>query len=165
MSEEIINYILKPEALKSLQCFMIENGNITLIYRIRLLRYLDLLKDYFKLKFLSMSFSNYSKVYIDYSEALDINKNLKDLNLDKKQFNFKGKTDEEIFSELLKNEYLVLDIYSKLDRLTDNNLINVFWLGENPDDYFKNLNWLIEQEKQHIKLIKPYASDNIDRII
>ncbi|HER45658.1 MAG TPA: hypothetical protein ENO12_02465 [Thermoplasmatales archaeon] len=41
--------------------------------------------------------------------------------LKEKDMDFKGKWDEEIITELLKNEHLVLDIYTKLHTYTDKN--------------------------------------------
>ena len=41
----------------------------------------------------------------------------------KKEFDLKGKWDEEIITELLKNEYLALDLYTKLYTYTDKEFI------------------------------------------
>ena len=82
----------------------------------------------------------------------------------KKQDN-REKLDEEIFQDLVKNEQIAFDLYSKLNDLTDDNLIKKIWTGNNPIDYFNQIKWLIEQEREHIKLAKSLAIGNIERIM
>ena len=82
----------------------------------------------------------------------------------KKEFNFKGKWDEEILTELLKNEYLALDIYTKLYTYTDKDLIKKIWKGKDSELFFKQLKFLIKEEKKHINLLTPLAG-KLERIL
>ena len=76
----------------------------------------------------------------------------------------KGKWDEEILTELLKNEYLALDVYTKLHMYTDKEFIEKIWKGKNPNQFFKNMEFLINEEKKHINLLTPLAG-KIERIL
>jgi hypothetical protein len=97
-------------------------------------------------------------------KGLDLEKTLKESGLSKREFDFKGKWDEEIINELLKNEHLVKDTYTKLYEHTDRNFIEKHWNDDNPDSYFKKLNWLINQEKQHVEILTPFVG-KIERIL
>ena len=81
-----------------------------------------------------------------------------------KEFDLKGKWDEEIITELLKNEYLALDVYTKLFSYTDKDFIKKMWKGSDPDLFFKQLEFLISEEKKHINLLTPLAG-KLERIL
>jgi rubrerythrin len=81
-----------------------------------------------------------------------------------KEFDLKGKWDEEIITELLKNEYLALDVYTKLHRHTDKDFIKKIWKGSDSDQFFKQLEFLINEEKKHINLLTPLAG-KLERIL
>jgi rubrerythrin len=81
-----------------------------------------------------------------------------------KEFNLKGKWDEEIITELLKNEYLALDIYTKLYSYTDKEFLKKIWKGSDSDLFFKQLEFLISEEKKHINLLTPLAG-KLERIL
>lgn len=82
----------------------------------------------------------------------------------KKEFDLKGKWDEEIITELLKNEYLALDIYTKLHLYTDKEFIQGMWKTSSPDQFFKHMEFLINEEKKHINLLTPLAG-KLERIL
>jgi len=82
----------------------------------------------------------------------------------KKEFDLKGKWDEEIITELLKNEYLALDVYTKLHSYTDKNFMKKMWKGTDSDLFFKQLEFLINEEKKHINLLTPLAG-KLERIL
>ena len=100
--------------------------------------------------------------------------NIPDFNIDKyleeipeytrKQDN-REKLDEEIFQELVRNENIALDLYTKIRDLTDDNLIKKIWIGSDPEDFFKKIKWLVDQEKEHTRLVKSLALGNIERIL
>lgn len=81
-----------------------------------------------------------------------------------KEFDLKGKWDEEIITELLKNEHLALDVYTKLHMYTDKEFIKRIWKGENSELFFKQLEFLIKEENKHINLLKPLAG-KLERIL
>jgi rubrerythrin len=82
----------------------------------------------------------------------------------KKEFDLKGKWDEEIITELLKNEYLALDVYTKLHSYTDKDFMKKMWKGTDSDLFFKQLEFLINEEKKHINLLTPLAG-KLERIL
>jgi rubrerythrin len=81
-----------------------------------------------------------------------------------KEFDLKGKWDEEIITELLKNEFLALDVYTKLYRYTDKELIKKMWKGSDSHLFFKQLEFLISEENKHINLLTPLAG-KLERIL
>jgi hypothetical protein len=81
-----------------------------------------------------------------------------------KEFDLKGKWDEEIITELLKNEHLTLDVYTKLHQHTDRVFIQKIWKGDNPELFFIQLEFLINEEKKHINLLTPLAG-KLQRIL
>ncbi len=81
-----------------------------------------------------------------------------------KEFDLKGKWDEEILTELLKNEYLALDIYTKLHMYTDKEFIQKIWKGNNSEQFFKHMEFLMNEEKKHINLLTPLAG-KLERIL
>ncbi|KYK20238.1 hypothetical protein AYK25_01480 [Thermoplasmatales archaeon SM1-50] len=92
-------------------------------------------------------------------------KNLEDYaGLKEKEIDFKGKWDEEIITELLKNEHLALDLYTKLHTFTDKEFLKKIWTGSNSDQFFKHLEFLIKEEKKHITLLTPLAG-KLERIL
>jgi hypothetical protein len=100
-------------------------------------------------------------------------KNLKDVTIKKledhagmteKEFDFKGKWDEEILTELLKNEYIALDIYNKLYTYTDKEFIKKICKNSDNKLFFKQLEFLINEEKKHINLLIPLAG-KLERIL
>jgi hypothetical protein len=105
------------------------------------------------------------KKIISNIKDFDIDQSLKKFSYTEKYPDFNRKDDKDIFSELLKNERLALDLYSKLYKLTDRALINEYWIGKKPEEYFEYLAWLIEQEKEHLYLLELLSSGDIERII
>ena len=89
---------------------------------------------------------------------------LSELHLKGKTFELKGKWDEEIINELMKNEHLAWDTYSKLFRYVDREFLASIWKGDNSEDFFKRLEYLIKEEEKHIALLKPY-SGKLERIL
>lgn len=81
-----------------------------------------------------------------------------------KEFDLKGKWDEEIITELLKNEYLALDVYTKLYTYTDKEFIKKIWKGSDSELFFKQLEFLMNEEKKHINLLTPLAG-KLERIL
>lgn len=84
--------------------------------------------------------------------------------LKQKEFDLKGKWDEEIITELLKNEFLALDVYTKLYMHTDREFIKKIWKGTNPEEFFTQLEFLIKEEKKHINILTPLAG-KLERIL
>jgi hypothetical protein len=84
--------------------------------------------------------------------------------LKEKEFDLKGKWDEEIIAELLKNEHLALDVYTKLYMHTDKDFIKKIWTGGDPELFFKQLEFLMKEEKKHINLLTPLAG-KLERIL
>jgi len=84
--------------------------------------------------------------------------------LKEKDMDFKGKWDEEIITELLKNEHLVLDIYTKLHTYTDKEFLQKIWKGSSSDQFFKHLEFLKKEEEKHILLLTPLAG-KLERIL
>lgn len=95
-------------------------------------------------------------------EGIDIIKAAKEIK--DKEFNFRRLKPVEILAEILKYEFLALDLYTKIHSFTDKEAIKEIWKGEDPEDYFKNFKWLMNQEKGHIKLLKPHVG-RIERIL
>lgn len=81
-----------------------------------------------------------------------------------KEFDLKGKWDEEIITELLKNEYLALDVYTKLHTYLDKEFLKKMWKGSDSELFFKHLEFLINEEKKHINLLTPLAG-KLERIM
>jgi len=84
--------------------------------------------------------------------------------LKQKEFDLRGKWDEEIITELLKNEYLALDVYTKLYMHTDRDFLQKLWIGENFELFFKQLEFLMKEEKKHINILTPLAG-KLERIL
>ncbi|MBN2603971.1 MAG: hypothetical protein JXA91_07570 [Candidatus Thermoplasmatota archaeon] len=97
-------------------------------------------------------------------EGLNPDEALEYVQLKGKEFNFNGKWDEEIVTELLKHENLALDIYTKLHDFSDTNYIKQIWKDDNSDNYFKKLEFLISEEKKHVALLTPLAG-KLERVI
>jgi hypothetical protein len=95
-------------------------------------------------------------------EGIDIEDAAK--TLDEKKFDLRGRQDEEILTQILKYEKLALDLYTRLHSYSDGEFIKKLWKGENSDEYFKNLQWLMGQEQKHVALVKPYVG-LIERIL
>ena len=95
----------------------------------------------------------------------NVDETIKELNLETPNINFTGKLDLEIFQSLIKTEQFALDIYTKILDATDPELINEIWTGDNPDDFFSTFTWLVEQEKEHIRLLDPFSYGHIERIL
>lgn len=96
-------------------------------------------------------------------DGMDLEKSLKEAGLNKKEFDFKGKWDEEIINELLKNEYLVKDTYTKLYQHIDRNFIQKHLKDKDVDGFFNKLSWLIDEETRHVDLLMPFVG-KIERI-
>lgn len=84
--------------------------------------------------------------------------------LKQKEFDLRGKWDEEIITELLKNEYLALDVYTKLYMHTDRGFLQRIWKGDNFEVFFKQLEFLMKEENKHITLLTPLAG-RLERIL
>ena len=97
-------------------------------------------------------------------EGLDPDDALEYVQLKDKEFNFNGKWDEEIITELLKHENLALDIYTKLHDFSDTNFIKQVWKDENYETFFKKLEFLISEEKRHVGILTPLAG-KLERVI
>lgn len=82
----------------------------------------------------------------------------------KKELDLKGKWDEEIITELLKNEYLALDVYTKLHMYTDREFIKKIWKGSSSNQFYTHMEFLINEEKKHINLLTPLAG-KLERIL
>lgn len=80
-----------------------------------------------------------------------------------KEYDFRSMKDEEIAREVMKNESLVLDLYKRIFESTDRDFIKDIWMGAEPEDYFRDLKWLIAQEEGHLKLLEKY-SGKVERI-
>jgi len=99
--------------------------------------------------------------------------NLKDIDpvkaMDKMNFsinNFetKDKKSEEIISKLADIEYIAFDIYSKILKYSDKNLIKEIWIEGDYNEYYSKLQVLIDDENEFINLLKPFHS-NLERIL
>ena len=88
-------------------------------------------------------------------EGIDLNKENEAFDI--KDFNLTKMIDEEIFTEMLRYELLALDIYSKLNNLTNKEFLKKIWKGKNIDEYYNKLKWLVKKEERHRDLIKPLA--------
>lgn len=115
----------------------------------------------FRLSHDSAAHKTYLKRISSKLEGFDLEESIKKMS--DRKFEFKGLIDEEIMAEILKFEYLSLDLYEKLYQHSSMKYIYKTWTCEDPEDYFKTLYWLIEQEKKHIELVKPLAG-RIERI-
>jgi len=89
----------------------------------------------------------------------ELSTKIKGINLDEKLedekpgFDFGNAIDEVIFAEIIKNERLALDLYTKIHDLTNKDFIKEYWKGDDYNEYFKTFKWLMEEEKKHINLI------------
>jgi rubrerythrin len=79
------------------------------------------------------------------------------------EYNFRLMKDEEIAREVMKNEALVLDLYKRIFASTNRDFLKEIWMGVEPEDYFKDLKWLIAQEEGHLHLLEKY-SGKVQRI-
>lgn len=81
-----------------------------------------------------------------------------------KEFQYRPRwEDSEVFGELLKYEFLAKDIYSRIKEHTSEKLIDDIWMGDNSEEFFKAMEYLIEEEQKHIDLVRPHAG-SIQRI-
>lgn len=71
--------------------------------------------------------------------------------------------DSEIFTEILKYEYLAKDIYTRIREYTSEDLIEEVWKKDDPEEFFTTFKYLIEQEEEHEEIVKPEAG-KISRI-
>jgi len=95
----------------------------------------------------------------------DLEETLKDLNLEKPEYNFDRKKDAEIFQTIMESERFALEIYSKIIEAIDVNIIEKVWTGNDSKEFFSTFSWLIDQEKNHINLLEPFTLGNIERIM
>jgi hypothetical protein len=79
------------------------------------------------------------------------------------EYNFRLMKDEEIAREVMKNEALVLDLYKRIFASTNRDFLKDIWMGAEPEDYFRDLKWLILQEEGHLQLLEKY-SGKVERI-
>jgi hypothetical protein len=94
----------------------------------------------------------------------EVHETLNDLHLGEPEFNFERKLDPEIFQKIMETERFALEIYTKIYEATDPDLIKNVWMEENPGEFFSTFSWLIEQEKEHIRLLEPFSFGHIERI-
>jgi len=93
-------------------------------------------------------------------QILELSKKIEGINIkeefDKKNpmFDFSQMIDEAIFVKLIKYEKLALDLYTKIHNFTNKDFIKSHWNDDNYQEYFDKFNWLMEEEKKHIKLIR-----------
>lgn len=99
--------------------------------------------------------------------------NIKDIDpvkaMDKMNFSINGfdpkdKKSEEIITKLADIEYIAFDIYSKILKYSDKNLIKEIWIKGDYNEYYNKLQGLINDENEVINLLKPYHS-NLERIM
>ncbi len=92
--------------------------------------------------------------------------NVEGLDLDSLKESIKGRQslkikrsliDEEILSEIARNDTLALDIYTKLHDCTSREFIEGIWKGEDPDEFYHTFLELIGYEKRHLEILKPYV--------
>lgn len=95
----------------------------------------------------------------------DLAQSLQHYALNEKAFDLTKKEDKEIFSELLKNKRIALDLYSRLHESTSKTLIDQYWTGDRPEEYYEQVAGLIEQEKEHVRLVELVSSGEIVRIL
>lgn len=88
-------------------------------------------------------------------EGLDLEKETE--SFEKKDFDLSKMIEEEIFTQMLRYELLALDIYTKLHNLTNKDFLTKIWKGENINEYFNKLKWLIKEEERHRDMLKPLA--------
>jgi len=86
-------------------------------------------------------------------EGLDLQKEIEVF--DSKEFDLSKMIDEENFTQMLRYELLALDIYTKLNNLTNRKFLEKIWKGKNIDEYYNKLKWLVKEEERHRDLIKP----------
>lgn len=89
---------------------------------------------------------------LDGLDVKDIRKDMRERNFNLK----KSAADSEIFTEVLKGDMLALDLYTKLNSYTTEELINDAWKGER-NEYYTILESLIKDEKKHINMLKPHV--------
>lgn len=96
------------------------------------------------------------KIFSDI-KGLDPEKAVEDSGLKHREFDFDGKRDEEIITELMKYENLALDIYTKLSTYVDRELMQKIWKGHDPKIFYEQIELLISDEKKHVELLRPIA--------
>ncbi len=83
---------------------------------------------------------------------MELNQYVDDSELE--DFKIKMKDEEDILTELMEKENLVLDVYKKLLSLTERPLIESSWKGSTPDSYFEIVERLVKETKEHIKKLE-----------
>ena len=76
---------------------------------------------------------------------------------EREKIELKGKREEEILQEVLKYDQLALDLYRRVHSSVQRPLIRERWNGDDPDEFFRTLKWLIEEEKRHVALLKEHV--------
>ncbi len=71
--------------------------------------------------------------------------------------------DQEIMANIMDNDILALEIYTRIHAYTANSFIEEIWEGDDPEEFFVMLDDLIHGEKNHIELVKPHVG-RIERI-
>ncbi len=75
----------------------------------------------------------------------------------------KHSRDEEILYEVHENDKLALDLYQRIHSNTSREFVESIWEGDDPDEFYKILSELIQEEKEHIDELGKY-SRKFDRI-
>jgi hypothetical protein len=102
------------------------------------------------------------KLVANQLEGMDLNQAKEEMK--DAPYNFRKLHVEEVMAEVMRYEELAKDLYSKIHELTSFDLIKEIWKGDEPNNYFKLMKWLLSQENAHIKMLQPYAGQ-IERIL
>ncbi|MFO8109043.1 MAG: hypothetical protein R6U17_00755 [Thermoplasmata archaeon] len=73
------------------------------------------------------------------------------------------KMDEEVLTEMIKNDRLALDLYSKIHKHTSREFIEEIWTGENSNEFFDIFKRLMAEEQKHIDILRPHVG-KLERI-
>ncbi|PKK85991.1 MAG: hypothetical protein CVT48_03125 [Thermoplasmata archaeon HGW-Thermoplasmata-1] len=75
-----------------------------------------------------------------------------------KTFDYSNLMEEDIMGELYKNMKTVLDFYTKLRAMSEEELINSLWKSGEPKEYFTKMDMLIENKNGNVQKLTPFAS-------
>ncbi|MFO8051680.1 MAG: hypothetical protein R6V01_08290 [Thermoplasmatota archaeon] len=64
------------------------------------------------------------------------------------------KSKEDLIGELRANEARVMEIYLNVYHGPSRDTIQRFWMDDDPEEFFKRVDWLVKQERIHDELIK-----------
>ncbi len=71
--------------------------------------------------------------------------------------------DEEVLADLIRNDRLALDLYSKIHKHTSKDLIKELWKGEDIKEFYETFEHLMTEEKKHIDILRPHVG-KLERI-